>query len=133
MIIKQVLLSSLWFFLSIWNGSAKAIVKVKAMLRNYLWSGAEHSTKTRINWFDCCAKKHIGGLDLIDPQEAMISLLCKWVITAYLLGSSNLQVLLRNKLWHTSPAKRSRWPSHAQWGLACNHAPVPGSQVWSKV
>ena len=28
-IIKQVLLSSLWYFLSIWNGSVRALAKVK--------------------------------------------------------------------------------------------------------
>lgn len=75
MIVKQVFLSSLWFFLSVWHGSVKAMHKVKALLRNYLWVGSEHSARTRVNWLDCSAKKQIGGLDLIDPHEATVSLL----------------------------------------------------------
>ena len=133
LIIKQVLLLSMWFFLSVWNGSVKALVKAKVLLRNYLWSGIEHSSRTRVNWNDCCAKKKVGGLGLLDRQEATASLLCKWIMLAYLPGHSNLQIMLRNKLWYSNPAKGTRWPMSPQWGLVSNHTSVPGSKVWSKL
>ena len=133
MVIKQVLLLSLWFFLSIWCTTMKVMHKIKALLRNFLWSGKDHSTRTRVNWHDCCAKKQVGGLNLIDPQEATTSLLCKWVVAAYQPGNSNLQVMLRNKLWTSSPVKNAKWPDEAQWGLIWNHAPIPGSKAWEKV
>ena len=112
LIVKQVLLSSLWFFFSLWGGTVRTLAKIKALLRNYLWSNTEHSTRTRVNWRDGCVKKKAGGLNLIDPQEGTSSLLCKWAILAYLPGTSNLQGMLRNKLWTSSPSKRTKWQSN---------------------
>ena len=38
-IVYQVLLSTLWFFISIWGGSSKALMNILNILRNYLWLG----------------------------------------------------------------------------------------------
>ena len=77
LIVKQVLLSSLWYFLSIWNGSVKAIMKIKAMFKNYIWSGSKHHSRSGVKWHDWCVGKSIGGINLIDPQKATTILLCK--------------------------------------------------------
>lgn len=47
-IIIQVLLSTLWFFISIWCGTNKTLGKICSILRNYLWSGKEQRAHTRV-------------------------------------------------------------------------------------
>ena len=56
-ICNQVLLSTLWFFITVWGGSNKILRKIRGAIRNYLWSGKEQLTRTRINWRECCLKK----------------------------------------------------------------------------
>ena len=47
------------------------------LIRNYLWSGKELQSRTRVSWRECCLKKKYGGLGLVDPEAAKTSLLCK--------------------------------------------------------
>ena len=133
MIVKQVLLSSLWYFTSIWHGSVKVLGKIKGLLRNYLWSGMEYASRARVSWSDCCVKRKAGGLSLLDPQEATTTLLCKWIINAYGPGESNLKIILRSKLWSCSPCKESKWSTNLQWGLGEGHTSVPGFKAWGKI
>ena len=41
LICNHVLLSTLWFFISVWGGSNKILNKIRGVIRNYLWSGKE--------------------------------------------------------------------------------------------
>jgi hypothetical protein len=43
-----------------------------------------------MRWHDVCAPKLVGGLNLIDAEEALHALLTKWIIKALALGESNL-------------------------------------------
>ena len=36
-ICNQVLLSTLWFFITVWGGSYKIISQIRGAIRNYLW------------------------------------------------------------------------------------------------
>jgi hypothetical protein len=41
-----------------WASFIKAIHKCKTLLWNYLWCQIEdHNTKTKVSWFDRCAKE----------------------------------------------------------------------------
>ena len=51
-----------------------------------------------MNWRDCSANKKVGGLGILDPNEALEALFAKWVVKALLPRHSNLQILLRFKL-----------------------------------
>ena len=86
-ICNQVLLSTLWFFIMVWGGSNKILKKIRGAIRNYLWSGKEQHSRTRVSWRECCLRKRDGGLGLVDPEEAKTSLLCKWIIKAMEPGS----------------------------------------------
>jgi hypothetical protein len=57
------------------------------MLRNFLWGGTKHMVK----WSDCCTKKAIGGLGLIDLEEAIKMLICEEMTTTLETGESNLK------------------------------------------
>ena len=76
-ICNQVLLSTLWFFITVWGVSNKVLRKIRGDIRNYMWSRKEQLTRTRISWQECCLKKKYGGLGLVDPEEAKTSLLAK--------------------------------------------------------
>ncbi len=81
-IVNNILLSSLWYFVSVWGGTKKGVQKVNQLLKNYLWFGFAHNCQ-------CCEKKE-GGLGLVDLVEAMEIMLSKWVIHALEPRDSNL-------------------------------------------
>lgn len=53
-IVNSVLLSSLWYFLSIWGGVHQGPSGNSQGLRNFLWSGHKHHYRARVSWSDCC-------------------------------------------------------------------------------
>lgn len=98
LIVNQVLLSTLYYFLAVWAGTVRSLRKIKTLLRCYLWAGNIHATRTRVAWSVCCVKKGDGGLGLVEPEDAMDALLIKWVMLAVTSGDSNLQYMLRFRL-----------------------------------
>jgi hypothetical protein len=132
-ICNQVLLSTLWFFITVWGGSNKILGKVKGAIRNYLWSGKEQLTRTRVSWRECCLKKKEGGLGLVDPEAAKTSLLCKWVVKAMEPGESNLQLMLRYRLARFNPQRGRSWGISLDWFTNKLHQGFPGSKVWGHI
>lgn len=43
-ICNQMLLLTLWFFITVWGGSNKILKKIRGAIRNYIWSGKEQLT-----------------------------------------------------------------------------------------
>ena len=41
-VVNAVLLSTLWFFVSLWRGSLQVTRKIKSCSMNFLWSGSSH-------------------------------------------------------------------------------------------
>lgn len=76
-VVNSVLLSTLWYFLSIWGGSKDILSKIRSKLCNYLWAGTEENSRVRVRWDDYCAPKATGGLGLIDPDDALTTLMSK--------------------------------------------------------
>lgn len=95
MIVSSVLLSSLIFFASIWGGTKDGIKKVTSSIRNYMWSGALLQARTKFAWLQCCQPKDKGGINVVNPQDAVMALMVKWVLKACEPGTSNLHEFLR--------------------------------------
>jgi hypothetical protein len=70
MIVNSILLSSLWYFVSVWGGTKKGILGINHLLNNYFWAGSNHNCRCQIAWDQCCGKKKDWGLNLVDPIEA---------------------------------------------------------------
>ena len=132
-ICNYVLLSILWFFITVWGGSNKILKKIRGAIRNYLWSGKDQLTRTRVSWKKCCLRKKDGGLGLVDPEEAKTSLLCKWVIKAMESGESNLQLMLRYRLARFKPQKGRSWGVSLDWFTNKDHLGFSGSKVWGHI
>jgi hypothetical protein len=45
----------------------------------------------------------VGGLNLIDPKDALYALFGKWITKALAPGSSSIQILLQHKIFQTQP------------------------------
>jgi hypothetical protein len=132
-IINQVLLATLWYFITAWHGSRGVLRKITSLMRNFLWSNKEYKTRIRVNWDDCCIKRKNGGLGIIDPIDALKALLSKWIICAYMLGETNLQILLHHKLSQFQPVKRLTWPPNPTWAFVKNHIKQTGSRIWNQI
>ena len=132
-ICNQVLLSTLWFFITVWGGSNKILRRIRGAIRNYLWSGKEQLTRTRVSWQECCMRKKKGGLGLVDPNIAKTSLLCKWIIKAMEPGESNLQLMLRFRLARFNPQRGRSWGVSLDWFTNKQHQGFAGSKIWGHI
>jgi hypothetical protein len=93
-VVNNILLSSLLYFLSIWGGTQKGIDRIKTKLTNYLWSGSTNNSHVKIRWSQYCQSRDMGGINLINPKDALVALMSKWVIKACEPGRSNLHHML---------------------------------------
>jgi hypothetical protein len=78
MIVNNIFLSSLWYFVSVWGGTKKGILRINYLLKNYLWGGLNHNCRCRVAWDQCCGKKKDGGLSLVNLIDATKAFLSKW-------------------------------------------------------
>jgi hypothetical protein len=129
-IVNSILLSTLWFFIHIWAGSNSIIKKIRASLRDYLWSGTEVRAIARVGWDDCCADKKVGGLNLI---EALVALTSKWVLRALEPGTSTLHILLRYRLGKLRPTRAGTWPPSLHWALTSKFYAPRGTRIWNRL
>jgi hypothetical protein len=63
----------------------------------------------RVLWKECCQPKAQGALNLVNPEDAMVALLTKWIIKACEPGQSNLHLMLRFRLVGMQPYSTGRW------------------------
>lgn len=131
--VNSVLLSTLWYFISIWGGSTAILRTIRASLRNYLWAGTEENARARVRWDDCCAAKRVGGLGIIDPEESLTALMGKWVIKALVPDTSSLHIFLRHRLAGLWPPGSGSWPRSLQWALLAKFSAPQGSKLWNKL
>jgi hypothetical protein len=76
-IVNSVLLSTTWYFISVWAGSRTVIKRIRGLVRSYLWTGLDKKCWVRVRWADCCANKKIGGLNIVHPEDALDALMAK--------------------------------------------------------
>lgn len=127
---NSVLLSTTFFFLSIWGGTNKGVKKVKSIIMNYLAAGTMQKARIRVSWLQCCQSRENGGLDLINPEDAMHSLMLKWLIKALEPGKSNLHLLMQYRLGMCQPYSRGRWcPSLLEFFTMQKNQSKRGSMV----
>lgn len=72
-ICNHILLSTMWFFITILGGSNRVLRRIRGAMWNFLWSSKEQLTRTMVSWKECCLKKKLWGLGLVDPKMAKTS------------------------------------------------------------
>ena len=73
----------------------------------------------------------MGGLNIINPKEALYALMAKWIIMALSPGESNLHILLKFWLRKIKPDRRGQWPPSLQWSLTQKFSTPIGYRVWN--
>ena len=69
----------------------------------------------------------------LDPGEAVVALMTKWIITACELGTSSFKTLLRHRLCQLQPLPNGKWPPSMMWFQQKDHKGSGGSSVWNRV
>jgi hypothetical protein len=132
-IVNGVLVSTCLYFLAVWRGSNAGVKKVTGLIRNYFWSGSADRARAGVAWSACCLDRNAGGLNFINPSEAVVALMMKWIISAYEPGTSNFKALLRYRLSHCQPYGRGSWPVTMTWFHLPDHKGASGSPIWQRV
>jgi hypothetical protein len=132
-VVNMVLSSTLWYFLTLWRGSLSVIRKIHSYFRNFLWSGSYTRKRARVRWYDVCAPKTVGGLNLIDTEKALNALLTKWIIKALGPGKSNRQIALRSRLLWLKPDIRGRWLASIQWTGTHKFVGFQAYRAWNRL
>lgn len=130
---NSILLSSLFFFFSVWGGNKKGVAKLKSSILNYLATGKTEKLRARVSWLQCCQKREDGGINLINPDDVVAALMGKWVVKVLEPSSSNLHLLLRHKLSQFQPYSGGRWDESLEFFFIPKHQTRMGSIVWNRV
>ena len=126
---NSVLLSSTFFFLFIWGGSRKGVKKIKSVIMNYVAGGKLQRARIRVSWQQCCQAKNLGGVNLINLEDAVAALMSKWVVKALEPGDSNLHLFLRFRLSQYQPYTGGRWTQSLEYFPMNKHQRKKGSIV----
>lgn len=97
-VVNHILLSSTYYFASIWGGTKKGLYKIRMMMKYYLWSGTKIRPRAKVKWLQCCLPFEKGRINLINPTDALTSLMAKWIVKALEPVDSNLHIMLRHRL-----------------------------------
>lgn len=109
LIVNQVLMSSLWYFIIVWARTKKHLGEIKALLCNYLWYGSENMIRAHVSWDNYMMPKKVGGLSLISLEDAMRAFMCKWIIQTLLPGKLNLQIIVRYYITYLQSSYHGLW------------------------
>jgi hypothetical protein len=132
-VVNKILLSSIFFFISIWDGTQKGIARVKANVASYMWSGTMNRARTKVAWLQCCQPKDQGGLDLVNPADALVALMAKWITKACEPGTSNLHAMIRFRLVSFQPYSGGRWEPSLEHFTQHKFQARRGSKVWNRI
>jgi hypothetical protein len=131
-IVNSVLLGACFFFFSIWGGTKKGIARIKSLMINYLASGGTQRARAKVDWVQCCQGRSKGGINLINPEDAVVALMVKWVVKAMEPGTTNLHKFLRYRLSMYQPYQRGGWHPTLEFFTIQGHSSRHGSLGWNR-
>lgn len=103
-----MILASILFFVIVWTGTTQALKRIRIIVSYFIWAGRETMALAWVAWSTICNKYRDGSLGILDPEQALIALMLKWVIQAFQLGNSNIQLFMRYRLLHAQPYTRAK-------------------------
>jgi hypothetical protein len=91
-------------------------------------------SRSKVFWLQCYQiKSNGGGVNLINPKDALTALLVKWIMEALEPGSSNLHLLPGYWLEHFQPYNDGRWEPSLEYFILPKFQAKPGSKVSNRV
>jgi hypothetical protein len=77
-------------------------------------------------------KKRDGRLKLVNPTEALIDLMSKWIIAAYKPGAPNFKIMLRYRFVNYQPYSQGNWEPSLFWFTFRHYSSKAGSKMWNR-
>lgn len=97
LVCNQVILASIWYFASCSNVSSSVLLRVKTLVRNFMWGGnPDRRTRARLAWDTAIAPTMRGGLRIFDPLTQTRALLAKMIPQAVSPGAEPWKALRRD-------------------------------------
>ena len=100
---------------------------------NYVAGGKVQRARISVSWQQCCQTKDMGGVNLINPEDVVATLMTKWLTKALEPGDSNLHLFLRFRLSQYQPYSGDRWLQSLEYFTISKHQRKKGSIVWNQV
>ena len=127
---NQVLLASTWYVLSCWIFSKSCILKIRRLIRNFLWSGkTEGNARSKVKWDVITLPRSKGGLGIIDPVDQSRALLSKLLIRGFTPGKEIWKILLLDRCSDCFPRLGAPWSKDVNWIFRENFR-VPAANKW---
>jgi hypothetical protein len=102
------------------------------LMINYLASGGTQRARAKVDWVQCCQGRSKGGINLINPEDAVVALMVKWVVKAMEPGTTNLHKFLRYRLSMYQPYQRGGWHPTLEFFTIQGHSSRHGSLGWNR-
>jgi len=95
LVANQVLLASTWYLAAYWNPNPHMCVRVRGLIRNFIWGGKDAPARAKVRWDTLVLPASQGGLGIIDPKSQSEALLAKLLIRGLAPGGEPWKELIR--------------------------------------
>ncbi len=113
LVLKQVLLASIWYLAACWNLDPKMCDQIRRLIRNFIWGGKEAPARAKVRWDTLTLPTSQGGLGVTDPKAQSEALLAKLFIRGLAPGGEPWKEFVRHnadKMRLPIPSKGSLSP-----------------------
>jgi hypothetical protein len=101
-IIKQLLLSSVWYFLTLWSSTEMELKCLEQKMVRFLWARQKDRALHRVNYQTIIKPRAQGGLGYISITQQVDSLASRLILWAISAGEDDLKTLLRQRIMDLS-------------------------------
>jgi hypothetical protein len=133
-IANHLILSSLWYLLTLWSGNPKELEQMQAQILRFVWGGEDKQTRNRVDKATIFRSKAEGGLGLISIVSQTRALSGRIVMWA--LHMNRPPNLLRDLLQlYIRDLSERRWgKKDLTWAFTpCRAQTAYGSPVWHAI
>lgn len=136
LISNQVILASIWYIASCAYILLSVLNKVKAMIRQYIWSSDGlfgKANRAKVRWASVILSVVYEGLKVFDPYSQAYALLAKMIPLGLFLGSEPWKILIRHKMEFLRLSRGGQWGNDINWLFTSKKVCNKGSPIWQGI
>lgn len=113
---NQVILASIWYLASCSHPDNSVFMKVRTIIRNFIWSGsADGKPRAKVAWDTAVIPTIKGGIKIFDPLAQSQALLAKMIPRAMSPGPEPWKSLVRHRISRLAFRKDGDWFPSDLW------------------
>lgn len=97
-LINNLILNTLWYFLSLWAGDEKDLEAMEKIIIHFLWVGSIDNARHGVKMNTLLLHKLKGGLRVISLCDQVRALVAKIILWAISMGNHPFQILLQQNI-----------------------------------